>query len=102
MDYVDIHCPHCKKETRIPFIPSPVQSQSPLSMRIEELPLHIRSYNALVHEAEINTVGQLVQLNKHELLRVRSLGRKSFNEIVQILKDMNLSLADCRCCAPSQ
>ena len=59
--------------------------------KIEELLLSVRSYNCL-KRAGINTIGDLIQKNEEEMMRVRNLGRKSLKEVVQKLHERNLDL----------
>ena len=59
--------------------------------KIEELDLSVRSYNCL-KRAGINTVGDLIQKNEEEMMRVRNLGRKSLKEVVQKLRERGLDL----------
>jgi DNA-directed RNA polymerase subunit alpha len=61
-----------------------------LKMPISELELSVRSANCL-KEANIKTIGELVQLTEQELLQHRNFGKKSLNELVEILKSMGLS-----------
>ena len=63
-----------------------------LEMTIEELDLSVRSYNCL-KRAGINTVDELVQRNEEEMMKVRNLGRKSLEEVINKLAMMGLSLA---------
>ncbi|MDF2954356.1 MAG: DNA-directed RNA polymerase [Thermodesulfobacterium sp.] len=62
-----------------------------LNMTIEELELSGRAYNCLKN-AGINYVGQLVQKTETELLKLRSFGKKSLDEIVEKLSRLNLRL----------
>ena len=62
-----------------------------LDRSIDELDLSVRSYNCLKN-AGIESVRQLVQKTEPELLKTKNFGRKSLNEIKEILADMNLSL----------
>jgi DNA-directed RNA polymerase subunit alpha len=62
-----------------------------LSKSVEELELSVRSYNCLKN-ANIQTIAELVQKNDGEMLRTRNFGRKSLNEIKEILEEMGLSL----------
>ncbi len=62
-----------------------------LSRSVDELELSVRSYNCLKN-ANIRTLGELVQKNEPEMLKTRNFGRKSLNEIKEILTDMGLSL----------
>lgn len=62
-----------------------------LSKSVEELELSVRSYNCLKN-ANIQTIAELVQKNDSEMLKTRNFGRKSLNEIKEILEGMGLSL----------
>lgn len=62
-----------------------------LEMSIEELDLSVRSYNCL-KRAGINTVGELTRRTEAEMMKVRNLGRKSLEEVVQKLAALGLSL----------
>ena len=63
-----------------------------LEMTIEELDLSVRSFNCL-KRANINTVEDLVSKTQEEMIKVRNLGRKSLEEVMQKLAMMGLSLA---------
>ncbi len=63
-----------------------------LEMTIEELDLSVRSYNCL-KRAGINTVEELTNKTEDDMMKVRNLGRKSLEEVVQKLEAMGLSLA---------
>ena len=63
-----------------------------LEMTIEELDLSVRSYNCL-KRANIATVEDLVNKTEAEMLKVRNLGRKSFDEVTQKLESLGLSFA---------
>ena len=80
--------------------PEPVQPQvdekkqkvlANLAKCVEELELSVRSYNCLKN-ANIQTIAELVQKTDGEMLRTRNFGRKSLNEIKEILEDMGLHL----------
>lgn len=60
-------------------------------MEIDELDLSVRAYNCL-KRAGIDTVADLIQLNKDELSGIRNLGKKSAEEILKKLHAMNLRL----------
>ncbi|NDC37853.1 MAG: DNA-directed RNA polymerase subunit alpha [Proteobacteria bacterium] len=62
-----------------------------LFRRIDELELSVRSANCL-ENADIKYIGELVQRTEAEMLRTKNFGRKSLNEIKQILSDMGLGL----------
>ena len=53
--------------------------------------LSVRSYNCLKN-ANIRTIGELVQKTEAEMLKTKNFGRKSLNEIKEILPGMGLSL----------
>ena len=62
-----------------------------LFRRIDELELSVRSANCL-ENADIKYIGELVQKTEAEMLRTKNFGRKSLNEIKEILSEMGLSL----------
>jgi DNA-directed RNA polymerase subunit alpha len=62
-----------------------------LNRSVEELELSVRSYNCLKN-ANIQTIGELVQKTEAEMLRTKNFGRKSLNEIKEILANMGLAL----------
>jgi len=62
-----------------------------LNRSVEELELSVRSYNCLKN-ANIQTIAELVQKTEAEMLRTKNFGRKSLNEIKEILANMGLSL----------
>ena len=62
-----------------------------LFRRIEEIELSVRSANCL-ENADIKYIGELVQKTEAEMLRTKNFGRKSLNEIKEVLNDMGLSL----------
>ena len=63
-----------------------------LDMSIDELDLSVRSYNCL-KRAGINTVEELIQRTEADMMKVRNLGRKSLDEVVQKLAMLGLKLA---------
>jgi DNA-directed RNA polymerase subunit alpha len=62
-----------------------------LDKSVEELELSVRSYNCLKN-ASIRTIRELVQKTEGEMLKTKNFGRKSLNEIKDILQTMGLSL----------
>lgn len=62
-----------------------------LEMTIEELDLSVRSYNCL-KRAGINTVEDLANKTEEDMMKVRNLGRKSLEEVMNKLVALNLSL----------
>lgn len=62
-----------------------------LNRRVEELELSVRSANCL-QNANIRYIGELVQKSEMEMLKTKNFGRKSLNEIKEILTEMGLGL----------
>jgi len=62
-----------------------------LDRSVEELELSVRSYNCLKN-ANIQTIRELVQKSENEMLKTKNFGRKSLNEIKDILVKMGLGL----------
>ncbi len=71
--------------------PDEAGSGNSLEMTIEELDLSVRAFNCL-KRAGINTVGELVQKNQEDMMKVRNLGKKSLEEVEQKLTLLGLSL----------
>ena len=63
-----------------------------LEMTIEELDLSVRSYNCL-KRAGINTVEDLTNKTEEDMMKVRNLGRKSLEEVIQKLHSFDMDLA---------
>ena len=72
---------------------SEAQRDKVLEMTIEELDLSVRSFNCL-KRANINTVEDLISKTEEEMMKVRNLGRKSLEEVINKLAMMGLSLAN--------
>ena len=72
---------------------SETQRDKVLELTIEELDLSVRSFNCL-KRANINTVEDLINKTEDEMMKVRNLGRKSLEEVINKLAMMGLSLAD--------
>ena len=70
---------------------SAATSNENLDKSVEELELSVRSYNCLKN-ANIRTIRELVQKTEGEMLKTKNFGRKSLNEIKEILTSMGLSL----------
>ena len=62
-----------------------------LNRSVEDLELSVRSSNCL-RNADITYIGELVQKTEAEMLKTKNFGRKSLNEIKQLLAEMDLSL----------
>jgi DNA-directed RNA polymerase subunit alpha len=80
--------------------PRPVQAEEPqddlpfnrnLLRKVDELELSVRSANCLKND-NIIYIGDLVQKSEQEMLRTPNFGRKSLNEIKEVLTSMGLSL----------
>ena len=63
-----------------------------MEMTIDDMDLSVRSYNCL-KRANINTVEDLISKTEEEMMKVRNLGRKSLEEVINKLAMMGLSLA---------
>ena len=63
-----------------------------LEMTIEELDLSVRSFNCL-KRAGINTVDDLINKSEEEMMKVRNLGKKSFDEVKQKLQSLGFDLS---------
>lgn len=74
-DIVDEHILHMRKLLKTP---------------LEDLDLSVRAYNCL-KAAKINTLGELVQYETHELLKFRNFGKKSLVEIEELLQIKGLT-----------
>jgi DNA-directed RNA polymerase subunit alpha len=83
-----------KEETR-PEMPTVdmdrVRLLENLKRSVDELELSVRSYNCLKH-ANSRNIGELVQKSEAEMLKTRNFGRKSLNEIKEILETLGLTL----------
>ncbi len=67
------------------------QTNDNLNKRVDELELSVRSANCL-QNANIKYIGELVQKTESEMLKTKNFGRKSLNEIKEILTEMGLGL----------
>lgn len=80
------------KHTEIMVEKEETKKEKVLEMTIEELDLSVRSYNCL-KRAGINTVEDLTNRTEEDMMKVRNLGRKSLEEVLQKLHALGLSLA---------
>ena len=75
--------------------PEPVEDKPKfnenLYRSIEELELSVRSSNCLKN-ANIRTIGDLTRKTEEDIVKTRNFGKKSLQEIVEKLKDWNLTL----------
>ena len=67
------------------------EKEKVLEMNIDELELSVRSYNCL-KRAGINTVEELCNRTSEDMMKVRNLGRKSLEEVLNKLKELGLQL----------
>jgi DNA-directed RNA polymerase subunit alpha len=78
------------RETAPP--PDPATKENDiLSRPIDSLPLSVRAKNCL-HYHEVETIGQLIEISEIELLRTRTVGQKSLQQIKEALADLGLAL----------
>ncbi|MBD5187185.1 MAG: DNA-directed RNA polymerase subunit alpha [Muribaculaceae bacterium] len=61
-----------------------------LKSKLVDMDLSVRALNCL-KSAEVETLGELVVFNKNDLLKFRNFGRKSLNELDELLSSLNLS-----------
>ncbi|MGE5328550.1 MAG: DNA-directed RNA polymerase subunit alpha [Deltaproteobacteria bacterium] len=80
------------RNTEIMVEKEETKKEKVLEMTIEELDLSVRSYNCL-KRAGINTVEDLIAKTEEDMMKVRNLGRKSLEEVVQKLNALGLLLA---------
>ena len=74
-DFVDEHILHMRKMLKTP---------------LEDLDLSVRAFNCL-KASKVDTLGDLVQLERHELLKFRNFGKKSLVEIEELLENKDLT-----------
>lgn len=67
------------------------KKEKALELTIEELDLSVRSYNCL-KRAGINTVEELTEKTEDDMMKVRNLGKKSLEEVIQKLDELGISL----------
>lgn len=79
------------KNTEIMVEPTENKKEKVLEMTIEELDLSVRSYNCL-KRAGINTVEDLTNKSEEDMMKVRNLGRKSLDEVINKLQGLGLYL----------
>ena len=79
------------KNTEIIVEKEESKKEKVLEMTIEELDLSVRSYNCL-KRAAINTVEDLINKSEEDMMKVRNLGRKSLEEVINKLYGLGLAL----------
>ena len=70
---------------------TPDGPENVLGMPIEELDLSVRSFNCL-KRVGIDTVGDLINRTEEDMIKVRNLGRKSLDEVIQKVHAIGLEL----------
>jgi DNA-directed RNA polymerase subunit alpha len=80
------------KNTEVMVEKEESKKEKVLEMTIEELDLSVRSYNCL-KRAGINTVEDLTNKNEEDMMKVRNLGKKSMEEVINKLNSLGLNLA---------
>ncbi len=88
--FINIDEPSENALEELPNQPAAVANEH-LDKSVEELELSVRSYNCLKN-ANIRTLRELVQKTEPEMLRTKNFGRKSLNEIKEILLGLGLNL----------
>ena len=89
--FVDLSGDQCPTIVKPPIVES--GSSDKLSMTIEELDFSVRSFNCL-KRAGINTVEDLISKSEDDMMKVRNLGRKSLEEVINKLESLGLHLRD--------
>ena len=80
------------KNTQVMVEKEESKKEKVLEMSIEELELSVRSYNCL-KRANISTVEDLINKSESEMMKVRNLGKKSFDEVTAKLHSLGLDFA---------
>jgi DNA-directed RNA polymerase subunit alpha len=80
-----------EEPVEMPIAPTVSPVNEHLDKSVDELELSVRSYNCLKN-ANIKTIRDLVQKSENEMLKTKNFGRKSLNEIKDILVSMGLGL----------
>jgi DNA-directed RNA polymerase subunit alpha len=80
-----------REEAPMPGVDEPELANPNLFRSVDELELSVRSANCL-QNANIRYIGELVQRSEGEMLKTKNFGRKSLNEIKEVLQSMGLSL----------
>ena len=79
------------KNTEIMIESKETVKEKVLEMTIEELDMSVRSFNCL-KRAGIDTVEDLINKTEEDMIKVRNLGKKSLEEVIQKLQSLGLSL----------
>lgn len=70
-----------------------ISLESAINVSIDELELSVRAYNCL-KRAGIDTLGELMQMSSEDMMRVRNLGRKPLEEILNKMHEYGVGLSD--------
>lgn len=81
------------EKTSVMIEPTQGKTVTNLDVSIDELELSVRSYNCL-KRAGINTVKDLTSKTEEDMMKVRNLGRKSLDEVIEKLNSMGLDLSN--------
>lgn len=81
------------EKTSVMIEPAQGKTVTNLDLSIDELELSVRSYNCL-KRAGINTIKDLTSKTEEEMMKVRNLGRKSLDEVIEKLNSMGLDLSN--------
>lgn len=79
--------------TEILISPEEDKNSKILSMSIDDLELSVRSHNCL-KRANINTVDDLVKKSREDMLKVKNLGAKSLEEVIEKINSLGLKLRE--------
>ncbi len=79
-----------EKEENQEFDEEVLHMRQLLKTKLVDMNLSVRALNCL-KAADVETLGDLVQYNKTDLLKFRNFGKKSLNELDDLLKSQNLS-----------
>jgi len=79
-----------EKSTSEEFDESSLHMRQLLQTKLVDLDLSVRALNCL-KSAEVDTLGDLVQFNRNDLLKFRNFGKKSLDELDKLVKNKNLS-----------
>lgn len=74
-------------------IPRPRQTIDPASIKLDDLELSVRTSNCLKRFG-VTTLADLIRFTPKDVLKINHLGRRSFNEITEVLDNFGLKLAD--------
>ena len=72
---------------------STTSDQEILTMKIDELDLTVRSFNCL-KKAGVESVGELAKFTMNDLLKIKNLGRKSLEEIIEKMKELGFDISN--------